>query len=444
MKPRIAIIGTGMAGLAAAYFLREDAEITLYEQEHAPGGHAHTVEVDAESGGRPLPIDTGFMVYNEVTYPRLARLFGELAVPTESSDMSFSVSHGDSGLEYRTTSLNTLFARRSHLFRPRYWKLLAAIERFNADAARDRLRPLAKSLTLHDYVRQGRYGDDFLHLYLIPMSSAVWSTPPEQMLLFPAVTLIRFFYNHGFLGLHTRHPWRIVCGGSREYVARMLRAMRKTPADIRPGAACVVRTVDGGASVQTTDGAPACRYDRVILATHADQALTLLHAPTARERAVLGEFRYRDNRIVLHTDESVMPSSRRAWAAWNYSMRRTPAGELLNSTHIWVNSIQRLPHAVNYFLTVNHPEVVDPAKVIRRFRYAHPLFTLGAVGVQHELPKLNREGSSGPVLFAGSYFRYGFHEDALLAGLDAANAVLGRESPSELVLPESPDPHDRV
>lgn len=442
MKTRVAIVGAGIAGLEAAYRLREHAEVTLYEREAHVGGHACTVDIAETESGKVFPVDTGFMVYNEVTYPRLSRMFQALNVPTQPTDMSFSVSHGDSGFEFRGSVFNTLFAQRHDLLRPRYWRLLSSISRFNADAARDRLLPHAKSLSLHDYVRKGGYGEDFLNLYLIPMSSAVWSTPPEQMLLFPAATLIRFFHNHGFLGLHTLHPWRIVTGGSREYVSRLMAAIGKTRADIRPAAACVVRTADGGVSVQTSDGAPSAHYDRVILATHADEALALLHAPTDRERAVLGEFGYRESRIALHTDESVMPRKRRAWASWNYSVRRTPAGELQNSTHYWMNNLQRMKAPRNYFVTVNHPEAIDPGKVLKSASFTHPLFTLRAIRAQHELPRLNRDSPGRRVLFAGSYFRYGFHEDALLAGLDAANAILGEDSPAELLHPEDGHVHD--
>lgn len=424
-RPRIAIVGTGIAGLGCAYLLREHADLVLFEKGDHIGGHTHTVEVKEPGTGRMCPVDTGFMVFNKVTYPRLTRLFDELGVAIKPTDMSFSVSHAASGFEYRGSDLNTLFARRRNLLRPRYWRFLLAINRFNADAARDWNKPELESLTLDDYVRRGAYGDDFFNLYLVPMASAVWSTPPETMLRFPAATLLRFFHNHGFLGLDTQHPWFTVAGGSRSYVAKILAALRIAPADIRPGVVRISRPEPGGALVHTADGA-AHAFDRVVLATHADEALALLESPTAFESRVLGEFRYRDNAVTLHTDASVLPKIRRARASWNYAVRPGPDGRDTYCTHYWMNSLQGISDRENYFVTVNHPERIAPEKILRRFDYAHPLFTLGAIAAQKELPALNRVFPNQAVHFAGSYFRYGFHEDALLGGEDAAGAILGR------------------
>ncbi len=424
-RPRVAIIGTGISGLGCAYLLRRDAHITLFEKGDHIGGHTHTVDVTEPGTGRPCPVDTGFMVYNEVTYPLLTRLFRELGVKSKPTDMSFSVSHEDTGFEYRGSDLNTLFAQRLNLLRPRYWRLLLAINRFNADAARDRENPELTTLTLEDYVKRGRYGDDFLHLYLVPMSSAVWSTPPELMLRFPAATLLRFFHNHGFLGLHTQHPWLTVQGGSRTYVAKILASLGMEPSSVREAAVRVSRPASGGATVHTVSG-QSLHFDRVVLASHADESLALLEAPTPEEASLLGEFRYRDNRVVLHTDASVMPRNRRAHASWNYAVRREADGRVGNATHYWMNSLQGVSDREQYFVTVNPPDRLDPAKIIRQFDYAHPLFTLGAIQAQPRLPGLNRTSPGQPVLFCGSYFRYGFHEDGLMAAVDAAQALLGR------------------
>lgn len=424
-RPRIAIVGTGIAGLGCAYLLRRDADLTLFEKGDHVGGHSNTVEVTEPGTGRICPVDTGFMVFNKVTYPRLTRLFGELDVPVKPTDMSFSVSHAESGFEYRGSDLNTLFARRTNLLRPRYWRFLLAINRFNREAAESLKKPGQESLTLEEYVKQGRYGDDFMRYYLVPMSSAVWSTPPEMMLKFPAATLLRFFHNHGFLGLHTQHPWFTVEGGSKTYVAKLLAALGLKRDDIRPGAISVSRPATGGAVVRTADGAEHA-FDRVVIATHADEALALLEKPTGDERRLLGEFGYRDNTVTLHTDASVLPAGRRARASWNYSMRTLPTGKTAFATHYWMNLLQGVSDRQDYFVTVNHPELLDPAKILRRFNYTHPLFTLGAVSAQRELPALNRTAGA-TVHFCGSYFRYGFHEDGLLAGEDAAAAVLGRD-----------------
>lgn len=425
-RPRVAIVGTGISGLGCAYLLRHHAHLTLFEKGDHIGGHTHTVEVTEPGSGRPCPVDTGFMVYNEVTYPRLTRLFRELGVESKPTDMSFSVSHEDTGIEYRGSDLNTLFAQRLNLLRPRYWRLLLAIHRFNADAARDRNDPALMTLTLEDYVRRGRYGDDFLNLYLVPMSSAVWSTPPDMMLRFPAATLLRFFHNHGFLGLHTQHPWRTLCGGSRTYVAKILAALGLEASAVREGAVRVSRPASGGATVHTVSG-QSLHFDHVVLAAHADESLALLESPTGAEERLLGEFRYRDNAVVLHTDASVMPRTPRARASWNYAVRRDADGTVRSATHYWMNSLQGVSDREQYFVTVNPPDRLDPAKVLRRFDYAHPLFTLGALRAQPHLPSLNRSAPGQPVLFCGSYFRYGFHEDGLLAAEDAARALLGRE-----------------
>lgn len=422
-RPRVAIVGTGIAGLGCAHRLREHAELTLFEKGDHIGGHTHTVEVDEPGTGRRCPVDTGFMVFNRVTYPRLTRLFEELGVAVKPTDMSFSVSHPESGFEYRGSDLNTLFARRINLLRPRYWRFLMAINRFNADAARDRDDPALEALTLDEYVRRGGYGDDFFNLYLVPMASAVWSTPPELMLGFPAATLLRFFHNHGFLGLHTQHPWFTVTGGSRSYVVKLLEAIGIAPEAVRPGAVRVSRPATGGACVDTADGA-VHTFDHVVVATHADEALALLDRPGDAERRLLGAFGYRDNTVVLHTDARLLPRTPRARASWNYSLRRTPTGEIECATHYWMNSLQGVSDRENYLVTVNPPRELDASKILRRFAYAHPLFTLDAIRAQPELPALNRATPDRAVTFCGSYFRYGFHEDALYAGQDAADAIL--------------------
>lgn len=425
MRPRIAIVGTGIAGLGCAHLLRRHADLTLFEKGDHVGGHTNTVEVTEPGTGRILPVDTGFMVFNKVTYPLLTRLFGELGVPVKPTDMSFSVSDARSGFEYRGSGANTLFARRRSLLSPRYWRFLFAIDRFNRDAARDRDDPGTEALTLAEYAARGGYGDDFLERYLIPMTSAVWSTPPELMLKFPAATLIRFFHNHGFLGLHTQHPWYTVDGGAKRYVEAILRGLDPGAREVLGGVVAVTRDASG-ASVRTGDGVVR-RFDKVVIATHADEALALLEKPDSRESALLGEFRYRDNEVVLHTDASMLPRRKLARAAWNYAIRREADGSVVNATHYWMNRLQGVSDREDYLVTVNPPPSLDRSKILGSFAYAHPMFTLGAVNAQKELPSLNRVSPDQPVYFAGSYFRYGFHEDAFMAGVDVARCVLGRE-----------------
>ena len=422
--PRLAIVGTGIAGLGCAHFLQHDCELTLLEAEPQPGGHANTIDVAEPGTGRALPVDTGFMVYNHVTYPLLTRLFADLGVATQPTSMSFSVRHAASGLEFCGSSLNHLFAQRRNLVRPRFLRMLLAIGRFNREALAALEDTGTARETLGDYVRRRGYGSDFLELYLVPMSSAVWSTPPRQMLAFPAATLLRFFHNHGFLGLHTQHPWRTVSGGSRSYVAKLTAPWRDRLLLGQPALA-VRRDGDG---VQVTFGSGTTEhFDRVILACHADQALRLLQDPRPDESRLLGAFRYQPNLATLHTDTSVMPRTRLAWSSWNYEIASPLGDEGSTATHYWMNSLQGVSDRENYFVSINRPQAIDPARVLARIPYEHPLFDLAALSAQPALPGLNAAArGSTETYFAGSYFRYGFHEDALLSAHQLATLLLGR------------------
>jgi predicted NAD/FAD-binding protein len=420
---RLAIIGTGIAGLGCAHFLHRRFDVELYEQNDYPGGHTHTV--DLAEAGRTVPVDTGFMVFNRVTYPLLTRLFERFEVPVKPAAMSFSVRHADTGLEFCGSSLNLLFAQRRNLFRPRFHRMLRSIDRFNREALAALDRPETQEMTLGGYVRRGAYGADFFDLYLVPMSSAVWSTPPERMLEFPAATQLRFFHNHGFLGLHTQHPWLTVEGGARTYVQKMSRPWRDRMR-LDQKVVLVRRGPPGsGVGVVTADGAVQV-FDRVILTCHADQALRLIAGPTPDELRLLREFRYQPNTATVHTDSSVMPRTRRAWASWNYEIARDAAGGISAATHYWMNSLQGVSDRENYFVSINRSEAVDPAKVRRLIAYEHPLFNLGAVRAQAELPGLNAAArGTTETYFAGSYFRYGFHEDAFASAVALSELLLG-------------------
>ncbi|BET68508.1 FAD-dependent oxidoreductase [Opitutales bacterium ASA1] len=421
----IAIVGTGIAGMGCAHFLHRDHDVTLYEQNGYVGGHTNTVEATEPGTGRAVPIDTGFMVYNEVTYPLLNRLFHEIGAPVKKTDMSFSVRHAQSGLEFCGSSINHLFAQRRNLLRPSFWRMLRAIDRFNREAVAALDDPATGRETLAEYVGRRDYGDDFLRLYLVPMSSAVWSTPPEQMLKFPATTLLRFFHNHGFLGLHTQHQWWTVDGGSREYRERLVAPWRDRIHIGDP----VCRIERSGRSVRVRTRSGSCvEYDRVVVATHADQALRLLDVPTSDERRLLSAFRYQHNVATLHTDINVMPRTRRAWASWNYQIQDAHGGPGACSTHYWMNSLQGVSDRENYFVSIDRPEAIAPGKVLRRIDYEHPLFSLEAIQAQPELPELNaRAAGTTETYFAGSYFRYGFHEDAFASAHDLARSLLGRD-----------------
>jgi predicted NAD/FAD-binding protein len=420
---KLAIIGTGIAGMGCGHFLHKEYDLTVYEQGDYVGGHTNTISVDEE--GKPVHFDTGFMVFNHETYPYLTKLFAELKVETKKTSMSFSVQHVPTGLEYCGSGLNGLFAQRKNIFSPKFIRMLLQISRFNKEAIKLMESPefgvqSEKEITVEEFCKRHHLGSDFLHKYLIPMSGAVWSTPPEKMLGFPALTLIRFFYNHGFLGLNTQHQWWTVTGGSKNYRDKII-APFKEKIQVNNGAVSVFRDEDG-VIVKSKDG-KAKLFDKVILACHGDEALQLLKNPAKEEERLLSNFQYQPNRAIIHTDETVMPKNRRVWSSWNYRIAKKDGVEI-PSTIYWMNSLQGCSDKKNYFVSINSNGNIDPKKIIREMDYTHPLFDVPAIEAQKELPKLNE---AGPVYFCGSYFRYGFHEDALLSAVQLCELILGRK-----------------
>jgi predicted NAD/FAD-binding protein len=412
--PKTAIIGTGISGLACAHFLKDESDLTLFEKEHRIGGHSNTVEV--EEDGRMLPLDTGFMVYNEVTYPHLTRLFKELDVATKPTAMSFSVQHVPDGVELNGGSLNLLFAQRKNLFRPRFWKALIQINRFNKETVAELANPQYGDMPLAEYVKARGYGADFLRWYLSPMAAAVWSSPPERIDSFPARTLMRFWHNHGFLGLDTQHPWRTVSGGSREYVKKLT-----APFADRIVTGNAVTSVTG-TRLTLADGSTH-DFDRIIFASHGDQSLALLADPTALEKDILGKFHYQPNRAVVHTDERFMPRTRRAWASWNYHI--SSSGK--HSTHYWMNSLQGVSEKQNYFVSINPPEGIDPKKIHHELNYEHPLFTTDAITAQSRIPELHEAARITGRHYCGAWQRYGFHEDGIWSAHRLCAEILNRD-----------------
>lgn len=412
---KIAIVGTGVAGLGCAWQLRNHASISLIEKDNRPGGHTNTVEV--EEDGRRLPVDTGFIVFNRVTYPHLCRLFAELGVKDKPAEMSFSVHHEATGLEYNGMGFNKVFAQRRNLASPRFWSLIGKITKFFR-VARESLGS-ATGLTMREFVEKHRLGRDFLDLYLVPMSSAVWSTNPADVMDFPAETLVRFFDNHGFLGVDTHHRWLTVDGGARTYL-RKITDVVGAPRLSAPVSG--VESSDRQVTVRFADGSSE-GFDRVILACHADQARALLPETDSGARDLLGCFRYQHNPATLHTWEGVMPGRRLAWASWNY--RVTGDAGQRAKTHYWMNALQGVSERRNYFVSLNSRGEIPEDHILYETDYEHPVFSREAVEAQSRLPGLNDRSRDQRVFFCGSYFRYGFHEDAY--GSAVALSTLLRE-----------------
>ncbi|MCB9903915.1 MAG: FAD-dependent oxidoreductase [Planctomycetes bacterium] len=408
---RIAVIGTGISGLVAARELSRDHEVDVFEAASYVGGHTNTVDV--VEGDRKLAVDTGFIVFNERTYPNFCRLLRELGVEQRTSDMSFSVRNERSGLEYNGTDLNGLFAQRRNLLRPSFWRMVRDILRFYREA-REVLETPDDDLLLGDFLRARGYSRGFVEDHLIPMGAAVWSSTAEGMRRFPLRFLVQFFENHGFLQVDDRPDWLTVVGGSRSYVAPLIEPFRDRVRHDTP--VREVRREPRGVRVTTASGEQHL-YDRVVLATHSDTSLRMLADASPLEREVLGAFNYQPNEAILHTDRGVMPRLRRAWASWNYHVMDPPA-ELPTVTY-WMNLLQGLESEQDYFVTLNRDDV-DPAKVLRRISYSHPVFTAGAVAAQARHAEVD---GADRVHFCGAYWGYGFHEDGVKSGLVVAERV---------------------
>jgi len=421
-RSRLAIVGSGISGLGCAHFLNQRYDLTLYEAGDYVGGHTNTVTVPED--GRVLPIDTGFMVFNHQTYPLLCRLFGELGVETKRTDMSFSLAHLPTGYEYNGKNLDTIFGQRSNLLSPRFWSFLLKIKRFNEETIEAMNDPRFEHHTLREYAHARGYGQDFLDLYIVPMGSAVWSTPPDQMLEFPARTLMHFWFNHGFLGMNTRHPWWTVVDGSRQYVRKIIppfadRIRLNTPVKR-------IERSHGKATVYTDGQAPEV-FDKVVLATHAPTSLRMLAEPTALEQELLAAFRYQPNLATLHTDASLMPKTAKCWASWNYRVKITADGRVDPSTIYWMNNLQGVSEKTHYFVSINGAEDIDPTQIIRQIDYEHPLFDVKATAAQKRLLELNRISPDQMTYYCGAWFRYGFHEDGFMSAVDLCRDLLGEE-----------------
>jgi uncharacterized protein len=406
---RIAIVGSGISGLVCAHLLHEVHDVVLFEAGDHLGGHTHTHDV--EVGGRRLAVDTGFIVFNEATYPGFLRLLARLGVASQPSEMSFSVTDAVTGLEWRGTSLDTLFAQRSNLFNRSFHKMVLDIGRFNRLARDLAAHPEQHDEPIGEFLRRHGFSREFRDFYLVPLGTAVWSADPARFDQFPAGTLARFFDNHRFLQVTNQPTWRTVTGGSRSYVDRIVaplgaRVRRQAVGSVR-------RQADAGGRVEVTPrGGPPELFDRVILACHADQALALLSDPTDAEREILGDLPFQENQATLHTDASVMPRARKAWASWNAWVPPSPRGRA-TLTYDMVR-LQSLDTREPVLVSLNMDDRIDPSRVLKRVTYHHPAWSPASVKAQRRHAEI--DGARG-THFCGAYWAYGFHEDGLQSAL---------------------------
>lgn len=411
---KVAVIGTGISGMACAYMLHKSGQvdITVYEKNDYIGGHTRTRTIDYD--GKKIAVDTGFIVYNERNYPHLTALFRLLDVPTIASNMTFAISVANGKLEWGARNLRSIFGQLSNLFSPRFWRMIMDVRRFFRMAPSVLDNP--NHLTLGEFMDQLKLGEDFKRYFLLPMGGAIWSCPLDVMMAFPAQTFVRFFQNHGLLGLNDQPQWHTVRGGAAEYVKR-LTAPFADRIRLNCGAAKIVRTASGITVTDTQGGSDV--YDSIVFACHADQALRLLDAPTEEEKAVLGSFSYQPNTAYLHRDIKQMPRRRVCWGSWVYLSDGRENSDRLAVTY-WMNSLQAIDSSHPLFVTLNPITPIPDHLVFDRCEFDHPVFDAAAVAAQQKLPALQGKNNTW---YCGAYQRYGFHEDGLQSAVAVAKGM---------------------
>lgn len=408
-RKRIGIIGSGISGLTCAYLLSRHHDVTVLEQNEKPGGHTNTEYVERE--GRLFPVNTGFIVFNDWTYPNFIKLMDRLGIASEPSDMSFSVKCELTGLEYNGTSLNKLFAQRKNLLSPAFWRMIRDVLRFNRETISELDQgTLSQTETLTEYLKRNSYSEIFIEKFIVPMGAAIWSSGRAAMDEFPIYFFVRFFRNHGMLSVDDRPTWRVISGGSATYLDAITRDFSNNLL-LNEGASAVSRC-DEGVIVTTTKG-NLYKFDEVIFASHSDQALRLLECPTREEQEVLGAIAYQDNEVVLHTDTSLLPESRLAWASWNYHIPRQPSERVALTYNM--NLLQNFStRDTTFCVTLNKTEDIAPDKIIKTFNYAHPVFTRSAVAAQGRFSDISGKNRTH---YCGAYWFNGFHEDGVKSAL---------------------------
>ncbi|KAA9134195.1 NAD(P)-binding protein [Marinihelvus fidelis] len=405
---KVAVVGTGIAGNVAAWKLSQQHQVTVFEADQRIGGHSHTVDVELD--GRHFAVDTGFIVFNDRTYPNFVELLDQLGVASRPTEMSFSVRDDRANLEYNGTSLNALFAQRGNLARPAFWKMIADILRFHREAPAV-LAADAEDMALDEWLARGAYGTTFRNRYILPMGSAIWSSSRDEIGRMPVRFFVRFFNNHGLLSVRNRPTWRVIEGGSRNYVDPLVAGHRDR---IRLGAPVqAVRRLPGQVMVKAR-GCEAETFDHVFLACHSDQALAMLQDPSRAEREVLGAIPYRRNEAVLHTDSAVLPRRRLAWAAWNYHLDSDPDRPAAVTYNMNILQHLRAPEAV--CVSLNHTQAIDESRVLGAWHYAHPVLGPASIAAQARHQEINQGRRTS---FCGAYWRNGFHEDGVVSALDA-------------------------
>ena len=409
---RIAIIGSGISGLTAAYLLNHDHEITLYEANDHIGGHTHTHDIEIE--GKIWAVDSGFIVYNERTYPNFIRILDELGVERKQTRMGFSVKSVSNDLEYAGHSLDGLFSQRRNLIRPSFWRMIKSILRFKKESE-EQLNELPLDMTIGSFLEKNHYPSEFIEHFIIPMGAAIWSTMPNMMTEIPAVFFIRFFQNHGILAIKDKPTWWVINGGSKNYVKKMTagfidRIMVSTP----------VKRVKRNDSIEIIAGSPQhmTRFDAVVFACHSDQALALLADPSYAENEILRTITYQRNDVILHTDHSVLPTRRKAWSSWNYQLDSDPKRPVALTYNM--NILQGLESSVTFCVTLNDPEAVSPDRIIKEITYHHPLITVESISAQK---RKNEISGVNNTYYCGAYWHNGFHEDGVVSAMDACELL---------------------